>query len=293
VSRGAQRVSDAAAPASLDGISVVRGALAPEESLEERIFSTVGTCLDAAGVRQRDVDAVVIAADDVADGRAITTMLHATAAGAYRRDELRITNGSLAALGLAALRVTGGLSERVLVVAWWLPTADPVAIARSGLDPSYGRLVADDSGWRESFTDGACAACLVRSGAGPDRLLLEGMAFGQADYHRWLARQDEPFAVLARVGAALDRRAPVGEGAALLGVAPGPAAAWTPLADAARMPPGRNVIVADGLGHAGGLGLLCQVARELVPGDRAVVAATGMPPFLAVEALAIARDADA
>ena len=79
--------------------TVRTGPLQSFESLEERVFTTVEAALGSTGVVRDEVDSVVLAADDIADGRAITTMLHATAAGAYFLDEIRTTNGSLTAQG--------------------------------------------------------------------------------------------------------------------------------------------------------------------------------------------------
>lgn len=271
----------------VDALTALVGDLAAGESLEERVFRTARTCLDRAGIGQTDIDAVVISADDVADGRSITTMLHATAAGSYWHDEIRVTNGSLTALGLAAMRVAAGLSERVLVVSWWLPTADPAAIARASLDAAYGRGLAGPERLTAGYSCGASAACLVGGDlAEPSACVLEAVAFGQADYHAWLTGTDEPAGLLGRVGARLAAQVAPFEGSGELATAPGEAD-WTPFEVAAGLPEGWRRRGGDGHGHATGLVQLAGIAAELRAGETAVVAATGVPPMLQAEAVSV------
>jgi hypothetical protein len=280
--------------ATIAGLTAVVGDLAAGESIEERIFATVRACLDSAGCEQSDVDAVVLAADDVADGRSITTMLHATAAGSYRRDEIRVTNGSLTALGLAALRVAAGLARRVLTVSWWLPTADVTSIGLAGLDAAYGRGIADPARLADGFACGACAACIVGADEGSGSLRLDTFAFGQADYEGWLTTFDEPDALLGRLGGRLARRTASFSKLDLLALAPFDAGAWRPFADSAGIRPSSAILTTgEGHGHATGLTLLARSAAELGEGARAVVAATGVPPFLQAEAVAVTKGGDA
>jgi hypothetical protein len=218
-------------------------------------------------------------------------MLHATAAGAYWRDEIRVTNGSLSALGLASLRVAAGLARRVLTVTWWLPSADVASIALAGLDAAYGRRVVDPARLGDGFTCGASAACLVGPGDGPGAIWLDAFAFGQADYHRWLGGVGEPEELLRRVGRELaDRTSGSCDDRGLLALAPLDTDAWQPLAEAVRIPASwRALATGGGHGHATGLVLLAAAAADLGEGERAVVCATGVPAFLQAEAIAVTR----
>ena len=52
----------------------------------------------------------------------------------------------------------------------------------------------------------------------------------------------------------------------------------------------RTVTTGGGHGHATGLVLLAAAAAEVGKGDRALVCATGVPPFLQAEAVLVSRD---
>ena len=270
---------------SIVGLTVDTRALGDGESIEERVFATVRAALERAEVERSEIDAVVIAADDVADGRSITTMLHATAAGAHFRDEIRTTNGSLTALGLASLRVQAGLSRQVIVAGWWLPHADAESIAAVSLDAGYGRLVAVRERLAAAPAGAGSAACVVRAGSG-DGLALDGFCFGQADYHAWLAGDGEPAAALGRLGRELaERCAPFTHAGTAVSVAPGD---WEPFFDGAGLSGARRLPV--GAAHHGLVdGLARLAAAQLHPGERLVVATTGDPAFLQVEAVAVSH----
>ncbi len=276
---------------SIAGLTVDTRALADGESIEERVFATVRAALEQAEVERSQIDAVVIAADDVADGRSITTMLHATAAGAHFKDEIRTTNGSLTALGLASLRVQAGLARQVIVAGWWLPHADAESIAAVSLDAGYGRLVAVRERLVAAPAGAGSAACIVRaacagSAGSGDGLTLDGFCFGQADYHAWLAGDGEPAAALGRLGRELaERCAPFAQADTAVSVAPGD---WEPFFDGAGLSGARRLPV--GAAHHGLVdGLARLAAAQLLPGERLVVATTGDPAFLQVEAVSVSH----
>src|SRR3990170_4346968 len=81
----------------------------PQVSLEELVSRTVMRALADAGVERADADAVVIAASDLVDGRAISSMVTAGPAGAYFKDEMKSADEGIFALILACLRVASGL----------------------------------------------------------------------------------------------------------------------------------------------------------------------------------------
>jgi acetyl-CoA C-acetyltransferase len=105
-------------------------------ALPELIFSCVSAALTDAGLTLRDVDAVTIACEDLIDGRSLSSMITGPAAGAYLRDEIRLSEDGLAALSLAAAQLQSGTFERVLVAAWGRPAeADPELASAAGFDP--------------------------------------------------------------------------------------------------------------------------------------------------------------
>jgi hypothetical protein len=284
----------APAPPRIAGLVARAGDLEPGEALIDRVFATVRASLDAADASFADVDSVVLAADDVTDGRSITTMIHATAAGAYRRDELRVTQGSLTALGLAGLRVSSGMSELSIVASWWAPTADPAEIARAGVDPRDGaRALLPPERFAGQAPRGGCAACLVRAGGGgAGELALEGFTWGQAGYREWLARDGEPEGVLRRLGTGLRERCALpAAGGAFAASATGAAGSWAAAKAAAGIGEQWRSLEDSDVHHgiADGLISLARMAPALAAGEAGVVMATGSPPFALAEAALVRR----
>jgi hypothetical protein len=266
--------------------------LAPGEALIERIFATARAALDEAAVGFADVDSVVLAADDVADGRSITTMLHATAAGAYRKDEMRVTNGALTALGLAGLRVAAGDGSRSLVVSWWHPTADPVALARAAVDVHDGsRALLPPERVAAHATRGACAACVVVPEHDAPALLLEGFTWTQADARGWVAQDGEPAGVKRRLGEQIGARCGPLDGGVVAASDTGDAADWASAEEATGLSgPWRRTKARPGHhGLVDGLVLLSRLADALAPGERGLVMATGVPFFQLAEAAVVRR----
>lgn len=259
----------------------------PQGSLEEAIFRTVRETLDRARLETRDIDAVVIAADDVSDGRSITTMMHATAAGAYLKDEIRVTGGSLTALAVARSRIASGLSERVLVVVWWRPTANTDSIGRSTLDPVAAGATAPDQVTFAASSE-AVASCVVSRGDQQATLAIDGWALVQADYLEWLAQTSEPQHSIERLGELLlEKRDDLGDAALLAARAgEGDPSPWVGLQQ--RL--GARELVSDSsyYGVVDGVARAA-IAQSLPSGSRAVVAATGLPPFLRTEAITVRR----
>ncbi len=90
----------------------------PDQILDEIIFEAASKALEDAGLNREQVDSITIAAGDQIDGRPISSMLEACPAGAYLKDEIKVTEeGSYAAI-LAAMRIMSGLFETALVVSW-------------------------------------------------------------------------------------------------------------------------------------------------------------------------------
>ena len=93
--------------------------------LEELIFHTAAAALDDCGLTRDRVDSVVIAASDAIDGRCISSMLTAHAAGAYLKDEIKVADEGSFGLIAAALRLLTAEFHTSLVVIWSKPSETP------------------------------------------------------------------------------------------------------------------------------------------------------------------------
>jgi acetyl-CoA C-acetyltransferase len=109
-------------------------------SLPEVIFSTVRRALDDAGVGISEVDSVVLGAHDLTDGRSLSSMVTAPAAGAYGNDEVRLGDDGASAFVVATARVRAGSSRCAIVAAWGRASeGNPDAIANALFDPFFTR----------------------------------------------------------------------------------------------------------------------------------------------------------
>jgi acetyl-CoA C-acetyltransferase len=87
-------------------------------TLSEMIFEATTAALHDAEISRDQVDAVVLGAHDLVDGRGISSMITATAAGSMFRDEIRVADdGAFAAL-LGCMRILSGEFRTVLVASW-------------------------------------------------------------------------------------------------------------------------------------------------------------------------------
>jgi acetyl-CoA C-acetyltransferase len=90
----------------------------PDQILDEIVFEAASKALADAGLTRIQVDSITIAAGDQIDGRPISSMLEACPAGAYLKDEIKVTEeGSYAAI-LAGLRILSSVFDTALVVSW-------------------------------------------------------------------------------------------------------------------------------------------------------------------------------
>lgn len=87
-------------------------------SLTDLIFRATTQALGEANVDIAQVDSVVLSAHDLVDGRSLSSMVTAPAAGAYLRDEIRLAEDGLAAMSLASARIEAGETEFSIVAAW-------------------------------------------------------------------------------------------------------------------------------------------------------------------------------
>jgi acetyl-CoA C-acetyltransferase len=125
-----------AAAVAVQGVAVEVSGGDATRSLPELIFACVRAALADAGCTMADVDAITIAAEDLIDGRSLSSMITGPAAGAYLRDEIRVSEDGLVALSLGSAQVLGGVAERVVVAAWGRASeGDPERSSAQGFDP--------------------------------------------------------------------------------------------------------------------------------------------------------------
>ena len=132
-------------------------------SLSEWVFDIAYQAVEQSSIKISDVDSVVIAAHDLVDGRGLSSMLTAAAAGGYLRDEIRIADDAASALLLADARVRSGSADNVIVVGWGRASeGHQDEIGRLLFDPLYTRPL----GMSELAVSGARAQqVLAREGA--------------------------------------------------------------------------------------------------------------------------------
>ena len=104
------------------------------------IFEAASRAVDDAGISHRDIDSVVLASQDVLDGRGISNMSNAGPAGGYMKDEIRVADDGIYALILAALQIGAGRSELALVISWSMASeTTPHLVSAAEFDPFYLR----------------------------------------------------------------------------------------------------------------------------------------------------------
>ena len=105
-------------------------------SLSDLIFKTVSGALEDSGLTIREIDSVVLAAHDVVDGRSLSSMVTAPAAGAYLKDEIRLAEDGLAAVSLASAQIEADEARYSIVAAWGRASeGDYARTSRAALDP--------------------------------------------------------------------------------------------------------------------------------------------------------------
>ncbi len=125
-----------ASPVTVEGVALQRSCADQTRSLPELIFDCVRAALADAGVRMADVDSVCIAAEDLIDGRSLSSMITGPAAGAYLREEIRLSEDGLAALSLGTAQIQSHDFDRVVVAAWGRASeGDPQRSGARSFDP--------------------------------------------------------------------------------------------------------------------------------------------------------------
>jgi hypothetical protein len=116
-----------------------------DNSINELVFAASRRALADAGVKRTDLDSVVLAAHDVDDGRGITSMTVAGAAGAFMKDEMRVAESGTFGLAAAASRLLTGHYSLSLVVSWGKASeSEQDIITQLGFEPFFDRPIAQN-----------------------------------------------------------------------------------------------------------------------------------------------------
>jgi hypothetical protein len=127
-------------PIYVEGVALEVSFADAHRNLSELIFDTVRASVDDSGREMDEIDSVVLAAHDLVDGRSLSSMVTAPAAGAYLRDEIRFSDDGAAAFAAAMTRLEAGDNTRSIVAAWGRSSEhDPDAFSRSLFDPFMTR----------------------------------------------------------------------------------------------------------------------------------------------------------
>jgi hypothetical protein len=184
-------------PAYLHGSAVSIGWRDASASLTDLIYACVSAALRDAGIRAADLDAVVLAAHDIVDGRGLTSMVTAPAAAAYLKDETRLGDDGALAFLLGDARIRSGSADTSegqpdeIAHALFDPfTARPLAlteIAVSGLRAT--QALAELPGYREhraaAATRRGAAAGRADGTADPARRPAAAWPLGAGDLPEW------------------------------------------------------------------------------------------------------------
>lgn len=109
-------------------------------TLYDMIFEASSLALSDAGIHRDELDSVVIASSDLIDGVGISSMVTATAAGAYLKDEIKVAEDGIFGLALASLRILSGQFSTSIVVSWSKCSQGPVTdITHLNFEPFYER----------------------------------------------------------------------------------------------------------------------------------------------------------
>jgi hypothetical protein len=87
-------------------------------ALDEMIYSVTSRALENAGLDISDISGACMAASDLNDGRAISTMTLTGSTGSFHKSEMRVCNDSLAAIQLGWAEVAAGAADALMVCSW-------------------------------------------------------------------------------------------------------------------------------------------------------------------------------
>ncbi|MDY6851594.1 MAG: thiolase family protein [Thermodesulfobacteriota bacterium] len=125
------------------GIGMKKQEPKTDETLYDMIFEASALALSNAGLEREDLDSIVLAASDLVDGISISSMVTATAAGAYLKDEIKVADDGIFGLALACLRIMTGQFSNSIVVGWSKCSQGSINnITSLNFDPFYHRPAA-------------------------------------------------------------------------------------------------------------------------------------------------------
>lgn len=118
----------------------------PDLAVEDTVFHTVNKALVSCGLTISDIDTVIQAGDDVADGMAIQHVQIVEAAGAYLKEESKVESDGAWAVHYGIARLLSGKFKTALILGYSKGTQCGLS-AFSGMisDPFYLRPVGVDS----------------------------------------------------------------------------------------------------------------------------------------------------
>ncbi len=147
-------------------------------SLEERLHQALHETLADAGLTTKDLEGIVVAANDQYDGRAISIMMASAPLGGVDRDILSTPSAGEHAFVLGALRIASGQFRTQLVAAWSPTEASSIAEAqRLAADPYFHRRLPLD----ELAAAALQANALEHAAPGAGELAATLLATGRAN----------------------------------------------------------------------------------------------------------------
>lgn len=118
----------------------VAGETGRQRKLDDLVFESASKALEDASLIRNEIETVVISGCDELDGRCISSMLLAVPAGAYLKDEIKVTDEGAYAVVLAGLRILSGHFDIALIVGWCKTSEASVSdVMRMRWEPFYHR----------------------------------------------------------------------------------------------------------------------------------------------------------
>jgi acetyl-CoA C-acetyltransferase len=110
------------------------------DTRDDIIFDTVRQALENTGITRDDVDTVIMCSNDFYDGRTISNVFTVESAGAYEKDETKVEQDGIHAMGYGVMRVASGAYDVAMIVAYSKASEFERHVALSAqLDPTYDR----------------------------------------------------------------------------------------------------------------------------------------------------------
>jgi len=114
-------------------------------SLPELVFECSRGLLDRYGLERYDIDLLVIAADDMLDGRCMSSMVTAAPAGGLLKEFMKVAGDGSFAFSYAYLCIKAGISDLTMVISWSKVSEAPFDnVTNLTFDPFYLRPFFDE-----------------------------------------------------------------------------------------------------------------------------------------------------